>query len=476
MLNLSQTQKQTLRISPSQIQLLNFLQLSTLELEEHIKTELEENPMLEEVSATDDAEMDDFDKDGQDSTQSNSSDYLDWDEYNDDDVPNYKTQLNNYSGDDDLYSAPIVQQVSWRDDLKEQLHVLALTERQQLLGDFVIDSLDENGFLKYDAEAIADDVSFTNNIFVDETDVEEIIRIIRKLEPVGIATSNLQECLLAQLDHKREQGCNVELAYEVVLNNLDDLAVRNYEKIMRTREICAEQLKAAVTLITSLNAKPISEENVSSILVKDNIIPDYLVFYDDNKIEVSLNSNQIPPLKVNNSFNDLLHGTADKATTHYIHTKISAANWLIDAIQQRETTMLKTMRTLIKLQEEFFKTGNVQKLKPMTLKDVAEIIGMDISTVSRVTSGKYAQTPFGTIHLKDLFSGGIFTESGTEVSNREIQQTLAGLIAGEDKNAPLNDFQLADLLAQKGYPIARRTVAKYRDHLGIQSAQLRRVL
>lgn len=476
MLNLSQTQKQTLRISPSQIQLLNFLQLSTLELEEHIKTELEENPLLEEVSLSDDSnETDDFDRDEKDLLQGNNSDYLDWDEY-DDDTPNYKTQLNNYSSDDDFYSAPIVQQISWRDDLKEQLHVLALTERQQLLGDFIIDSLDEHGFLKYDAEAIADDVSFTNNIFVDTPDVEEIIKIIRQLDPIGIGASNLQECLLIQLDHKREQGQNVDLAYEIVLNNLDDLAVRNYEKIMRSREICTDKLKEAVNLITSLNAKPISEENTSSILVKDNIIPDYLVFFDDNKIEVSLNSNQIPPLRVNNSFQDLLQGNNDKAATHYIHTKVSAANWLIDAIQQRETTMLKTMRTLVKLQEEFFKTGNVQKLKPMTLKDVAEIIGMDISTVSRVTSGKYAQTPFGTIHLKDLFSGGIFTESGTEVSNREIQQTLATLISNEDKNAPLNDFQLADLLAQKGYPIARRTVAKYRDHLGIQSAQLRRVL
>ncbi|PLK42205.1 RNA polymerase factor sigma-54 [Emticicia sp. TH156] len=475
MLNLSQTQKQTLRISPSQIQLLNFLQLSTIELEEHIKTELEENPMLEEATVGEDTDADDFDRDDKDALSASSADYLDWDEY-DDDTPNYKTQLNNYSSDDDFYSAPIIQQTSWRDDLKEQLHVLALNERQQLLGDFIIDSLDEHGFLKYDAEALADDVSFTNNIFVDVPDVEEVMAIIRNLEPIGIGTSNLQECLLIQLDKKREEGQDVDLAYDVVLNNLDDLAVRNYEKIMRSREICSEKLKNAINLITSLHAKPISEENTSSILIKDNIIPDYLVFYEDNKIEVSLNSNQIPPLRVNNSFNDLIQGTPDKAAANYIHTKVSAANWLIDAIQQRETTMLKTMKTLIKIQEEFFKTGNVQKLKPMTLKDVAEIIKMDISTVSRVTSGKYAQTPFGTIHLKDLFSGGIFTDSGIEVSNREIQQTLAGLISEEDKSAPLNDFQLADMLAQKGYPIARRTVAKYRDHLGIQSAQLRRVL
>jgi RNA polymerase sigma-54 factor len=476
MLNLSQTQKQTLRISPSQIQLLNFLQLSTLELEDHIKTELEENPVLEEVTANDDStETDDFDKDEKDLLQGSNSDYLDWDEY-DDDTPSYKTQLNNYSSDDDFYSAPIVQQISWRDDLKEQLHILALNERQLLLGDFIIDSLDEHGFLKYDAEAIADDVSFTNNIFVDVPDVEAIIKVIRRLDPIGIGATGLQECLLIQLDHKREQGHDVDLAYDIVLNNLDDLALRNYEKIMRSREVCTEKLKEAMSLITSLNAKPISEENTSSILIKDNIIPDYLVYYEDNKIEVSLNSNQIPPLKVNNSFQDLLQGNTDKAATNYVHTKVSAANWLIDAIQQRESTMLKTMRTLVKLQAEFFKSGNVQKLKPMTLKDVAEIIGMDISTISRVTSGKYAQTPFGTIHLKDLFSGGIFTDSGTEVSNREIQQTLAALIANEDKNTPLNDFQLADLLAEKGYSIARRTVAKYRDHLGIQSAQLRRVL
>jgi len=473
MLNLSQTQKQTLRISPSQIQLLNFLQLSTLELEDHIKTELEENPMLEEVSVSDDFETDDFEN--KDLIPSSTTDYLDWDEF-DDDTPNYKTQLSNYSSDDDFYEAPIAQQTSWRDDLKEQLHILPLTERQQLLGDFIIDSLDEHGFLKYDSEAIADDVSFTNNIFVDVSDVDAIVKVIRQLDPIGIGSVDLQECLLIQLDRKREEGHNIELAYEIVLNNLDDLAVRNYEKIMRLREISTNELKQALNIITSLNAKPISGENTSSVIFKDNIIPDYLIFFDDNKIEVSLNSNRVPPLKVNNSFNDLLNGSSDKAATHYIHTKVSAANWLIDAIQQRETTMLKTMRTLVKLQEDFFKTGNVQKLKPMTLKDIAEIIGMDISTISRVTSGKYAQTPFGTIHLKDLFSGGIFTESGTEVSNREIQQTLATLISDEDKNNPLNDFQLADLLAQKGYAIARRTVAKYRDHLGIQSAQLRRML
>jgi RNA polymerase sigma-54 factor len=488
MMNLSQSQRQTFKITPLQIQMLNFLQLSTVELEERIKNELEENPLLEEGTGTKDdvtdgnlEEISDSDSDDYTTVITPDNDYSDWDEYSNDDTPDYRTNINNHSSDDDLYSAPIIQESDWRTDLKAQIHYLPLKERQITLMDYIIDSLNDNGFLTTTADVIADDVSFTNNTFVDIEEIEDLLQVLRMMDPPGIGATDLQECLMMQLQRKKEQGVDVELAVDIVAYNIEELAVRNYEKIMRMRNITTDELKDAINQITGLNAKPIMDGGTSSIAVKDNIIPDYIITYETNlsgdmSIDIALNNGRTPSLKINKDFAQTINTTKNKAVNQYINTKMSAANWLIEAIQQRETTMLKTMRAIVLFQKDFFKTGDIRNLKPMILKDIADQIKMDISTISRVTSGKYAQTPFGTINLKDLFTEGIKVGSGEEVSNREIQQAIANLIANENKQSPLNDFQLMDLLAQKGYNIARRTVAKYRENMSIPSAQMRRVL
>jgi RNA polymerase sigma-54 factor len=489
MMNLSQNQRQTFKITPLQIQMLNFLQLSTLELEDRIKNELEENPLLEEGSLSADEtereDYDDFDEGANGDDYSDSlkpeNDYADWEEYAHDDIPEYKTKTNNQSADDELYSTPIVQESDWRTELKGQVHCLPFDERQILLMDFIIDSLTDNGFLSSSAETIADDVSFTNNIFVNIEEVEQLLKVLRMMDPPGIGAVDLQECLMMQLQRKKEKGFDVDNAIDIVAFNIDELAVRNFEKIMRLRNLTSEDLKLAIEQITALNAKPVMDGGSSSLAVKDNIIPEYVITYEtnlhgDSTIDISLNNSRIPSIKINKDFAQTINLAKDKAANQYVNTKLSAANWLIEAIQQRETTMLKTMRAIVVFQKEFFKTGDIRNLKPMILKDIADQIGMDISTISRVTSGKYALTPFGTINLKDLFSEGIKVNSGEEVSNREIQQTIANLVASENKQAPLNDFQLMELLSEKGYNIARRTVAKYRENLNIASAQMRRVL
>lgn len=488
MMNLSQSQRQTFKITPLQIQMLNFLQLSTVELEERIKNELEENPLLEEgIVAIDGADDNDFEEvsdseiDDYSSVTTPENDYSDWDEYGNDDTPDYKTNINNHSSDDDLYTVPIIQESDWRTDLKAQVHFMPLNDRQIMLMDYIIDSLSDNGFLTTIADVIADDVSFTNNVFVDIEEVEHLLKVLRMMDPPGIGAVDLQECLMMQLQRKKENGIDVELATEIVTYNIEELAVRNYEKIMRMRNITSDELKNAIIQITALNAKPIMDGGTSSIAVKDNIIPDYIISYETNltgdmSIDIALNNGRTPSLKINKDFAETINTTKNKAVNQYINTKMSAANWLIEAIQQRETTMLKSMKAIVLFQKDFFKTGDIRNLRPMILKDIADQIGMDISTISRVTSGKYAQTPFGTLNLKDLFTEGIKVDSGEEVSNREIQQAIANLISNENKLSPLNDFQLMDLLAQKGYNIARRTVAKYRENMSIPSAQMRRIL
>ena len=487
MMNLSQSQRQTFKITPLQIQMLNFLQLSTVELEEKIKNELEENPLLEEsVSAKDDTAESDVEETPDNDTDYSTviipdNDYSDWDEYSNDDTPDYRTNINNHSSDDDLYTVPIIQESDWRTDLKAQIHYLPLKEREIMIMDYIIDSLNDNGFMTTTADVIADDVSFTNNIFVDIDEVEHLLQVLRMMDPPGIGAADLQECLMMQLQRKKNQGIQVELAIDIVAYNIEELAVRNYEKIMRMRNVTSDELKNAINQITGLNAKPIMDGGTSSIAVKDNIIPDYIITYETNlsgdmSIDIALNNGRTPSLKINKNFAENINTNKNKAVNQYINTKISAANWLIEAIQQREATMLKTMKAIVLFQRDFFKTGDVRDLKPMILKDIADQIQMDISTISRVTSGKYAQTPFGTINLKDLFTEGIKVGSGEEVSNREIQQTIANLIINENKLNPFNDFQLMDLLAQKGYNIARRTVAKYRENMSIPSAQMRRIL
>ncbi len=468
MLNFIQSQKQTLKISPSQIQLLNFFQLNGLELEQYIKDELEENPVLEEGNdQNDDFTDDNFN--AEDRTQ----DYMDWDEFNDDNLPDYRTRVNNFTDDDTVFAPTLVESIGWRDEVKEQFHLLIDSERQRFLADYLVDSLTDEGYLQVSLDSLVDDVSFSSGMFVDEPEIQYLIDILRKLQPIGLGTGNLQECLLIQLERSTDPKATI--AKTLVNEYFDELATRNYDKLKRVCAFSSEEIKEAVALIATLNPQPVLGGQASTTLVvKDNVIPDYIVTVEGELLEVSLNSRGIPPLCINKSYSEILGGT--KEVNSYLNSKINAANWLIEAIQQRESTMQKTMKAILRMQKEFFVSGNIRSLKPMILQDIAEQIKMDVSTISRVTSGKYAQTPFGMIHLKDLFTEGMKTDSGEEVSNRQIQLVIEELIMKEDKNNPLNDFQLTELLSQKGYQIARRTVAKYREILGILSASLRRTL
>ncbi len=480
MQRLTQTQRQTLKFSPLQIQMLNLLGLNTLELEQKIKDELEENPVLEEgAEASETAEegadaSDEFQTDANDLP---TDDFRDWDEFADDDIPEYKTRSDNFAADEDYYTSPIVQQNTWRDELKEQVGTLDLTERQRLIADFIVDSLDDDGFLKYDAYNLADDISFTNNLWVEEAEIEEILPLIRALEPAGIAARDLQDCLLLQLERKPHTLEN-QLSMDVVRKHMHELAGRNYEKIMRIMDLDNDQLKEVLSIIAHLNPKPIVGGQNSSMVVNENILPEYFVTNDGGHFEVNLNGRDLPSIRLNKSVIEMAESRnkSDRATSQFVKSKLASARWFIDALKQREQTMLNTMRAIIEFQKDYFLTGDVRQLKPMILKDIADRIGMDISTISRVTSGKYAQTPFGIIHLKDLFTEGVKNEEGEEVSNREIQQAIVEIIEKEDKQSPYTDQQIQEVLAEKGYPVARRTVAKYREQLNIPIAKIRREL
>lgn len=467
------TQKQSLKVSPQQIQFLNLLQLSTLEMEKRIKDELEENPVLEEGSLETIAETDQ-DNFAEAEALSPAEDFRDWDEYGNDDIPDYKTKSNNFSADDELYSTPIVQKQSILDEIKEQIGFYNLTERQQLLADFLLNSLDDDGFLAYDLETLADDISFSQGFFVESEEFQPIMQIIRQLDPPALATSNLKECLLVQLDRKQEQGVKAETARKIVEGYMNDLAARNYEKLIHVLNLCPEQLREAIQLITSLNPKPLAGYGQENILQNQNIYPDYVLHYEGDKIEVVLNGRNIPEIRINPIFNEL-HSGNDRAAEQYIKSKVSSAKWLIDALKQREETMTATMKAIVKLQYDYFETGDIKRLKPMILNDIAAIVRRDISTISRTTSGKYVQTPFGNINLKDLFTEGLINSKGEEVSNREIQLVLSEIVRDEDKTNPFNDDLLVEKLALNGYNVARRTVAKYREQLDIPNAKMRRL-
>jgi len=473
----AQVQKQTLKYSPLQIQMLNLLHLTTMELEQRIKEEMEINPVLEEGR---DEQAEDIPGDDLGDTVGKGGeeippvqDYYDWDEFRDDDIPSYKTTVNNYPAEDEVYERPIVEGVAFRDELKQQVRFLKLNDRQQFIADFVLDSIDEDGFLRRDCEAIADDISFANNIYIETGEVEEMLALIQKLDPPGIGARDLKECLELQLARLSEDTPGWGLARKILKNFFEELGNRNYDKMLRMLEITEEELKEAIQLIVSLNPKPASGLR-NDTLVNESIKPDFILTYASNgDIEVQLAWGNSPALRLNKVFLDMVGEKKDRATKQFLKTKINSAKWFIDAIKQRETTMLNTLKAIVKLQYEYFQTGNIKLLKPMILKDVADLIGMDISTISRVTTNKYVQTPFGMILLKDLFTEGVVNDAGVEVSNRAIQEAIREIIESEDKRRPYNDQKITELLAEKNYQVARRTVAKYREQLGIPTARLR---
>jgi RNA polymerase sigma-54 factor len=476
MLRQTQTQKQGLRIAPTHIQMLNLLHLSTDELLQQIQKELEENPALEEgANATEETESntDEFDVEDNYEEAPVTEELYDWESLVDDDMPNYKTQVNNYN-DQEEYSRPIIQAKSFREELKDQIHYLPLTDRQRQVAEFILDSIDDDGYLRYSAEDLADDISFSMNAFIDEEEIENTRKLIQHLDPPGIGARDLQECLLLQL-YRRESTENVLLACTIIEDYMHEIETGNYDRIVRLLGLEYGRMQEVLKLITSLQPKPVYSD-ATNVAVNEYIIPDFILQHESGNIRVILNSKNAPELRLSRAMLDIAQGKAktDKSTYHFVKNKVDSARWFIDAIQQRENTMLSTMNAILQLQYEYFLTGEIVSLKPMILKDIADMIGMDISTISRVTSTRYVQTPFGIIPLKQLFTEKTVREDGEEVSTMEVKELIADIIENEDKNHTLSDKEIVDLLQSRGYNIARRTVVKYRDQLNIPSAKLRK--
>lgn len=482
-LNLSQVLSQ--KLSPQQIQFIKLLQVPTAELDTRIEEELEINPALEEGreednnnESSEDDFSDNYEETGKDDRDLNLDDYLN------DDYGGYKMQGDgNYSPDEEEREIPISSGISLHEQLISQLGFLKLDERQKLIGRQLIGSIESDGYIRRELESIINDLAFSQNVETDIDEIEEILRKIQSFDPPGIAARNLQECLLIQLERKEHaEDDAVQNAIKIVSDSFDEFTKKHYPKIQKKLNIDDEELKDAVQMITRLNPKP---GGTSDGIVKTQyIIPDFILNNTEGKLEISLNSKNAPELRVSRSYSEMFdaYDKSDKKdkklkeTVTFVKQKLDAAKWFIDAIKQRQQTLLKTMHAILEYQDEFFLDGDETKLKPMILKDIAEKIEMDISTVSRVANSKSIQTEFGIFPLKYFFSEGIATDSGEDVSNKEVKSVLQSLVDGESKKKPLSDDKLVKILNDKGYNIARRTVAKYREQLQIPVARLRKEL
>jgi RNA polymerase sigma-54 factor len=471
MLSQIQTQKQQLKILPQQIQMLNIFHLNVLELDQRIQDELDENPLLEMNEEEESVTVEKFAKE---STQ----DFEDWEEHGYDDIPDYKLEYENYFNSETIPNVPIKSFSDYRENLKDQIRYMGLSEKQLNLADYIIDCLNCNGFLTQDLEDMADDLSFKQGVLVEADELEDVVKHIQKLDPVGVGAKNTRECLLLQLYNFSRKGPDVKMAIKLLENHYADLSHRNMEKIMEALFIDESELKIVLRLLASLKLKPVIEE-FEGTTVNNNIIPDFILTVDDDgEIEVNLYRSRSSSLYINQSLMETVQfqgSGRDKSTTQYLKSKLNSAQWFVNAIKQREGTMMQIMKAIVDLQREYFKTGDVSLLKPMILKNIADKVGVDISTVSRVTSNKYVDTPFGIILLKNLFTEGIINKEGEVISNRVIQSAIEGVIEKEDKLNPYTDQQLVSILANKGINVARRTIAKYREQLQIPVAQLRRM-
>jgi len=486
-LNQRLQQKQLQRLSPQQIQLMKLLQIPTIALEQRIKEELEINPALEEGPEGD--EMDDELSDLQNDDDQEEYDSSDDDEFTiedylqDDDIPDYKLYANNTSADDEERESPLSSGYSFRDLLNEQLGMRVLSEQQRTIAETIIGNLDDDGYLRRELFAIVDDLAFTQNIHTNEDEVEDMLEVIQGFEPSGVGARNLQECLLLQLNVKEETE-NIALAKTLIEKMMDEFSKKHYTKICQRLHIEEDQLKKVLDVVLKLNPRP-GDSLSDSTKVVQNIVADFMIANEDGKLELTLNGRNAPQLKVSNEYKQMLRSYSEakgnankeqKEAVQFVKQKLDGAKWFIDAILQRQMTLFGTMDAIMEYQKEYFLTGDETKLKPMILKDISDIVGLDISTISRVANSKYVQTQFGTFLLKSFFSESLTTESGEEVSSREVKKILSDAIEGEEKNHPLADEKLAALLKESGYIIARRTVAKYREQLGIPVARLRKEL
>jgi len=495
MLNQRLQQKLLQKLSPQQILLMKLLQIPSMALEQRIKQEIEENPALE-MPETDDSsqdeddfrEMDDSPLGSDDEVESDDfkekspEDEFDFNDYlGEDDIPSYRMAANNQSPDDDHRDVPFAAGTTFREFLISQLGLRELTEKQYQIGLTIIGNLDDAGYLQRDPDAMTDDLAFSQNITATKEEILEVLRVIQDLDPPGIGARNLQECLLIQLRRKDLHTRALKLAENILERNFDEFTRKHYDKIMRKTHISEEDLKSAIQEILKLNPKPGDSVSETSRL-NNYVIPDFSVRNIDGELELTLNSRNAPDLRISRTYLNMLETYSvnkhakGKEAVMFVKQKIDSAKWFIDAIKQRQNTLYVTMQAIMDYQEDYFRTGDETMLKPMILKDIAEKVNLDISTISRVANSKYVETPFGTFLLKTFFSESMQKESGEEVSTREIKKILSDFIDAEDKSKPLTDEQLTEILRDKGYNIARRTVAKYREQLKIPVARLRKEL
>ncbi len=474
------------KLSPQQIQLMKLIQLPTQAFEQRLLEEMNENPALE-VDLNQDEEIyekDEFDNnedyDDYEGGENIDSEDINIDEYlSNDEIPDYKLQANNYAEEDDKES-PLATNVSFHQDLINQLNTFILNDQEREIAEFLVGSIDDMGYIRRSIQDIVDDMAFTQAIYTDEKAVERMLHVIHELEPSGVGARDLQECLLLQLKHKTPTEY-IALATDIIEHQFDAFTKKHYDKLILKYSISNEQLKNAIHEIEKLNPKP-GGSFTGTNKITENIIPDFAIRIEDGELELTLNGRNAPTLNVSKDYQEMMQTYKDskdkssgqKDAVQFIKQKLDSAKWFIDAIKQRQETLFVTMNAIMFFQQDYFLDGEETSLKPMILKDIADLVGLDISTVSRVANSKYVDTPYGTKLIKEFFSEAMTNDQGEEVSTLEIKKILKDVIDEEDKNKPLPDDQLAEILKERGYPIARRTIAKYREQLDIPVARMRK--
>ena len=470
------------KLSPQQIQLMKLIQLPTQAFEQRLKQELEENPALERGKEKEEDGFDDIysDQDYEENEKIDADDINIDDYLSDDEIPSYRLQANNHSADDESKTIPYASGTSFTQLLTDQLNTFRLENQDYKIAKFLIGSIDDSGYIRRSLLDLTDDLAFTQNIFTDVETLEKVIKVVQQLDPPGVGARNLQECLLIQLQRK-EQTPDTERAANMIENAFEQFTKKHYQKLLKKFDISEIELKDAILEIERLNPKPGSSFS-NNLRSTEHVVPDFTIKIIDGELELVLNGRNAPELHISKSYNEMLLGykaskeksRAQKEAVLFIKQKLDAAKWFIDAIRQRQQTLLLTMSAIMHYQKAYFLSGDEEQLRPMILKDIADEVEMDVSTISRVANSKYVDTPYGTKLIKEFFSESMTNDQGEEVSTREIKSILKTIIVEEDKKKPWTDEKLAKILKEKGYPIARRTVAKYREQLDFPVARLRK--
>lgn len=471
------------KLSPQQIQLMKLIQLPTQAFEQRLKQELEENPALESGKEEAEGLTDEFEDnyESEDGVEDINTEDINIDDYlSDDEIPDYRTKANNYSADDEEKSVPYAAGISFNKYLLNQLNTSYLNEEEWSIAEFLVGSVDESGYIRRPIGDILDDLAFTQNIYTEEKTIEKVLELVQELDPPGVGARSLEECLIIQLKRK-DVTPSVELATAILEKSFEQFTKKHYKKLIQKHAISEEELKEAISEIEKLNPKPGGSYSGNNRMI-EHVVPDFTIKISEGELELTLNGRNAPELHVSREYNNMLKGYKDsknksksqKDTVMFIKQKLDAAKWFIDAIRQRQQTLFITMNAIMQYQKEYFLTGDERNLRPMILKDIADKIDMDVSTVSRVANSKYVDTPYGTKLIKEYFSESMKNDQGEDVSTKEIKKILENVIREEPKKKPLTDDKLAAILKEKGYPIARRTVAKYREQLDIPVARLRK--